>query len=275
MEKYFSITRVRRDSNFEMKTEHFHSFYEFYYLLSGSSKIFLNDKVYHVNAGDLIMIPKGEIHRTTYFSKGMHERIALCFDDNMIESLKRKTGEYAFAQCLLKRKLTVPVNKKNYIEELFEKLLLEKMNGDEFSMHLCQMYCEEIVIFVMRCQRNQQVDESVAEHYNQEMESAAAYISSHFSEPITLEHMANRYCMSNSYFSKRFKQITGFGFKEYLNMVRIRRACELLLNTEKNITEISAECGFMDSNYFGDAFRKIKKVSPREYRKGNMVKKKM
>ena len=42
---------------------------------------------------------------------------------------------------------------------------------------------------------------------------------------------------------------------------------ELLLETNKSITDIAFECGFNDSNYFGDSFRKIKGISPRKYRK--------
>ena len=100
-----------------------------------------------------------------------------------------------------------------------------------------------------------------------EMEKAAQYMNEHFMEPLTLPMMAEKYCMSDSYFSRRFKQVTGFGFKEYLNMVRIRYACELLILTDMSVTEISEACGYMDSNYFGDAFCKRIKMSPRQYRK--------
>mgnify|MGYP000312028858 CR=1 FL=1 len=46
-----------------------------------------------------------------------------------------------------------------------------------------------------------------------------------------------------------------------------QHACELLLNTNKSITTIAFECGFNDSNYFGDAFRRTKGVSPNKYRR--------
>lgn len=62
-------------------------------------------------------------------------------------------------------------------------------------------------------------------------------------ELLTLLVMAERSCMSDSYFPRRFKQVTGFGFKEYLNMVRIRHACEQLVSTDLSITRISEACG--------------------------------
>ena len=49
--------------------------------------------------------------------------------------------------------------------------------------------------------------------------------------------------------------------------IRIKNACRLLLETKLSITDIAFECGFNDSNYFGDAFRHMKGVSPNKYRK--------
>lgn len=275
-----SITRVKRDSFFEMKKEHYHSYYELYYLLSGNRKFFLNNKVYDVKGGDMILIKKGEIHRTTYYGEGIHERIALCFDDRTAARVISQVGEAAFDECFIRRQLTIPINRRAFIENLFENLLLEthmqESGGDEISNALCECYCDEILFFIIRCQRHLRGETSHTEVMerglqNTEIERAAFYMSEHFSENITLKRMADFSCMSESGFSKRFKQVTGFGFKEYLNEVRIRHACDLLLGSGNNITQIALKCGFADSNYFGDAFRKKKGISPRQYRKNNMM----
>ena len=56
--------------------------------------------------------------------------------------------------------------------------------------------------------------------------------------------------LSPTYFSKKFKLITGMGFKEYLNYVRLKHAQTALLTTDSSITDIALEYGFNDSNYF-------------------------
>ena len=127
------------------------------------------------------------------------------------------------------------------------------------------------MIFLLRSGLKNDEEEKVHLDSDIDMEKAAQFISNHFESQITLDMIAKKYCMSTSYFSKRFKSVTGFGFKEYLNAVRIRHACDLLLTTNQNITEISYQCGFTDSNYFGDAFRKNMHMSPRDYRKMNLV----
>lgn len=273
----FKISRVKKEASFERQNEHYHSFYEFYYLVSGERKIFLNGKNYKVKSGDMMLIPKREIHRTTFYGEGSeHERIAMSFDDEAAKRIIDSIGRQTFEQCFMERQLSIPEEDRGYLEGLFEKILIEYENVDEFSPLLCQMYGEEIVLFVIRCQRKNHGDnasgnrnevvESISKE-DLEMENAAQYMNEHFMEPLTLPMMAEKYCMSDSYFSRRFKQVTGFGFKEYLNMVRIRYACELLIMTDMSVTEISEACGYMDSNYFGDAFCKRIKMSPRQYRK--------
>lgn len=278
----FKITKVKREVTFEMQNEHYHSYYEFYYLVSGERKFFIDGKNYKIQSGDMVLIPKREIHRTTFFGKGSeHERIAVYFDDEFIRPLKEAIGREAFEQCFHERIMSIPAAKRTYIEELLERLLEEYQQKDEFSERICKMYCEELVLLMIRCQRDnkEQLPQIIAGESDkdissieakEEMEEAAQYINRCFKEPLTLSFMAAKSCMSASYFSRRFKTVTGFGFKEYLNMVRIRHACELLASTTLSVTEISEACGYMDSNYFGDAFRKVKKMSPREYRKSSM-----
>ena len=100
---------------------------------------------------------------------------------------------------------------------------------------------------------------------NRKIQEVATYIFEHYTENILLEDVAEKFHMSKSFLSQRFKTATGFGFKEYIINLRIQNASRLLLETDKSITDIAFECGFNDSNYFGDSFRRIKGVSPRKY----------
>jgi YesN/AraC family two-component response regulator len=96
---------------------------------------------------------------------------------------------------------------------------------------------------------------------------ATKYIYKNFRSPLTLEEVSAVASLSPTYFSKKFKQITGMGFKEYLNYVRLKHAQAALLTTDNSITDIALEYGFNDSNYFKDVFKKVYGKSPREFRK--------
>ena len=96
---------------------------------------------------------------------------------------------------------------------------------------------------------------------------ATKYIYNNFRKPLTLEEVSSVASLSPTYFSKKFKLITGMGFKEYLNYVRLKHAQTALLTSDSSITDIALEYGFNDSNYFKDLFKKVYGKSPREYRK--------
>ena len=73
--------------------------------------------------------------------------------------------------------------------------------------------------------------------------------------------------MSPTYFSKKFKRETGFGFKGYLAKYRLREAVKLLKsNKYSSITDVATRCGFNDSNYFATAFKAEYGVSPNKFR---------
>lgn len=84
---------------------------------------------------------------------------------------------------------------------------------------------------------------------NRIIQEVATYIYEHYADNLSLEYVADKFNLSRSYLSKKFKTATGFGFKEYIINVRIQNACNLLLETNKSITDIAFECGFNDSNY--------------------------
>ena len=102
------------------------------------------------------------------------------------------------------------------------------------------------------------------------MVSAARYMNQHYQEGLTLGEVAAFANMSPTYFSKKFKGSTGLCFKVYLNYIRVQKASDMLRNTDLSVTGVAMACGFSDGNYFGDVFRRLTGVSPREYKKGRL-----
>lgn len=93
------------------------------------------------------------------------------------------------------------------------------------------------------------------------------YISEHFSEKISVSDIADKAHLSKSYFMGSFKKFTGLAVMEYINQVRIKSACEALLNTNKKITEIAFDCGFRNIPNFNRRFKENVNCTPCEYRR--------
>ena len=71
---------------------------------------------------------------------------------------------------------------------------------------------------------------------------------------------------SPNYLSRRFREAAGFGVHEYLTFIRLRSAAHELASTADSVTEVALRCGFSNSNYFKDAFKKQYGCTPRAYR---------
>ena len=96
-------------------------------------------------------------------------------------------------------------------------------------------------------------------------QDAAKYINANYNKELTLESMAEKYSVNADYFSKIFKKATGVGFSKYLNATRLSAAQEMLATTTVSITDVALECGFNDSNYFIQVFKKVHGMTPKKY----------
>ena len=94
----------------------------------------------------------------------------------------------------------------------------------------------------------------------------ADYAAKNYASPQPLSVLSKQLGYSMPYLSGRFKAETGMGFKEYLIKIRIDEACRLLANTNKKISDISADVGYSDTNFFYATFRRVVGQSPGEFR---------
>ncbi len=99
------------------------------------------------------------------------------------------------------------------------------------------------------------------------IQNAIMYIDSHFDEEVNVEKLLSVSNLSRSVFSAEFKSYTGMSAIEYLIIRRTERAVYLLKNTDMKISEIAGECGFSNLSNFNRLFKKITRITPKEYRK--------
>jgi AraC-like DNA-binding protein len=104
------------------------------------------------------------------------------------------------------------------------------------------------------------------ERGNKRMTDVYNHIRENFHKQLTLEKVSRIAHMSPFAFSRYFKKNCGAGFIEYLNRVRMNKACYLLRETEYQVHDISEECGFLSISNFNKQFRKTEGVAPRDYR---------
>jgi AraC-like DNA-binding protein len=91
-------------------------------------------------------------------------------------------------------------------------------------------------------------------------------ITSGLAEPLLASTAAAELGMSESRFSRFFRRATGNTFTDFVNLVRVNRACQLLMETDRQVTRICYEVGFNNVANFNRRFREIKGMTPSEFR---------
>ncbi len=100
------------------------------------------------------------------------------------------------------------------------------------------------------------------------IEDILTYISMHIDQPISVEDLSDQAHLSPYYFSRLFKQNTGFSPHEYITNHRISNAKFLLRTTDFSIKKIALCCGYPNVSGFCTNFRKHTQASPLQYRLG-------
>lgn len=244
----------------QITTPHYHDVYELYYMLEGQTTYFIEDEIYSVEKGNFVFIPKGLIHGTDNKSCKNNERILICFGEEFFEGKARNLKKELFEL----RVISIPEAYLPAMEEMLFKIEAEYHQQEKGRELLLELYIQELLTFICRyrCEKKMQIRES-----DQIIFSVSEYIRENFEKDITLEGLGKQFAVSESYLSRKFKQVTGMGLNRYLTLVRISNGERLLRDSRLTVTEVAKRCGYNDSNYFTAVFKKLKGVTPIHYRK--------
>jgi AraC family L-rhamnose operon regulatory protein RhaS len=97
---------------------------------------------------------------------------------------------------------------------------------------------------------------------------AVGYIEQHFCEPITAEEIAGEIGLNRSYLQTLFKSHTGKTVLEYINSLRIAKACFIMKNTDLSVVDIAVDCGFASRQHFMYTFKKHTGMTAKQFRGG-------
>ena len=240
-----------KDVTFTRLEQHYHNLLEIYVMEDGECNYFIGDKLYEVKAGDVIIIPQNTLHKAVYTTPTHSRMLINC------------SGRYIPLSVLPELKNIVPQyrNEKIYpqIYSIMTEIEKEYFNSDKYSDEAIS-YLTGMLFFTLL--RNMNTCSKIVPQ-NIHIGAIIAYIRKNYAEPMTLREVAAKFSLSPEHVSRTFRKETGFGFSEYITLVRMQQAKNLLMRDKKvSISEAAFRCGFNDSNYFSYRFRKIFGFSP-------------
>ena len=262
------ISHIRRAANFSMASVHAHAEWELYFLLSGERRYFIRDHVVPVKAGDLILVPSGEIHKSLQAGEGPHERISVEFRREFLPACLEMNGA-----CRLESifqggfRLSMIESDQGRIRvELFRLLDVVREAGAGWE-DAARIIVSNLLLQIAQICRQSAALEHTALPQPTWFPILLRHLAAHASEPIALADAAEVVYLHPSYLSRAFRRITGMTFLDYLSNLRVREARKLLETTNMPLQRIAEACGLGDVTHFGRVFRRVTGQTPGKYRK--------
>ena len=250
---------------------HFHPEYEIILNTKSNGTRIVGDSVELFDQYDLVMIGSNIPHCWNYYKTNTpaptEKGIMLHFKlSSLGESLLSQHEMHTVRKLLIEseRGLVFPVEDAKKAEVCLVKMINNK--GIDKIIHffsLLKIMCASEKRAVL-CSENYK--QAFDEKGNKKMTVVYNYVRENYFKPVSLERISRVAHMSPFAFSRYFKKNCGAGFIEYLNRVRMNKACYLLRETEYQIHDVAYECGFSSISNFNKQFRRTEGLSPRDYR---------
>jgi AraC-like DNA-binding protein len=271
MTSFFSIEQIRRNSYYTMKTDHFHETYEIYYLVSGERLYFIKNRTYLIRPGELVLIPKYEVHKTLDATTKGHERILIDFHEKMLDSISPVDKELLLVPFRRKSNILKPgEQQRQEMMHLFRSMMAEYQQPKMGQKLVLNSLLVQLLILMGRLQGEenelkQEIEEETTTQ--RKIREVVEYINISYAQPVMLSEVAERFEMSPYHLSRTFKQMTGFSFVHYIQMIRLREAQRLLRETPMKVIEVAILSGYDNVTHFNRVFKNFTGTTPTDYRK--------
>jgi AraC-like DNA-binding protein len=244
---------------------HFHPEIEITFVERGNGIRFVGDSIKPFQEGDLVMT--GSYLPHDYVSDDWTDELpqlvhVFQFNPTIFQSFPECKHLYAlFDAALYGLKFkTLPPSIIEKIKNLNQQApILQLIHFLELLNTLATHKEKELLSSITFLTKNQDKQQDKITEITQ-------FILENRNRPISLEEISNYANRSPPAFCRWFKAAVGNSFITYLNTARIEKACQQLLQSKQRISEIAYQNGFESIGHFNRVFKKIKQISPREYR---------
>lgn len=232
--------------------------FQLIYVSAGKAHFHFSDKEEIVSAGHMVLYRPKEPQKYEYYCEDQTEVYWVHFTGGNVKNILRSYGmtdEKRVFYC------GSGLEYQNHFRTMIQEL---QMCKDDYQ-EMLEMHLRQIFITIHRYLNteatvgNSQIAEAI--------DKSKTYFSEHYNEDIRIDEYASSQGMSTSWFIRNFKQYAGETPMQYILARRIHNAELLLKNPQYNITEISQIIGYENPLYFSRVFKKIKGLSPSDYRK--------
>jgi len=244
---------------------HDHSAIEILLTLEGMVTYTIEDKVYQVRKGEILIIPQDTAHSLT-MEEGSSRYLYL-FEPDAIMTMRDI------------KSMAIYFNKPFHLRDgsdahvRIRELLLRAKDLYEKRELMWNTACYSCILRVYATLGQRYLSgirprtaDNMRNMDSEVINAVMTYINNHYREELSLENVAGFAGFSRYYFSRSFKKQTGYSFKDYLCQKRLQVAMDLLIRTNRSMRDVAIESGFGSVATFNRVFREKKGCTPTQYR---------
>lgn len=244
---------------------HSHDYYELVIVLGGEGVHWLEAHSFPLAPGQVYLIPPGKKHRYQDFEHLVLQNFM--FGRKVFRFLQRQLQVlpgYAtfFQEWERQPKLLLDSWQIAEFDVILQGIALENQRGNNQNQLLLTSYMGMLLSKLLDNRSGANSPKPI----HGSLQNAVAYMRQNYYCPIPLKKLAELSHMSLSSFHACFRREFHTSPLQWLLRFRVQKAMELLLHTEKSITDVANDCGFSDPLYFSRQFRKLVGFTPRFYR---------
>ena len=252
---------------------HWHDTLELFYVESGTIEYFTpeNTKIFPAGTGGIIN--SNVLHSTRILSNNKENIQCIhLFDSTLISGERGSSIEEKYVNpfiCNSKIEL-VAFSSDNVAENEILKLLKESFALDEAESGyelLLRNKLSTIWLMILDILGEKLVSDTVQSKKSQQMKQMMIYVQEHYFEKITIKQLANVAYLSERACYRIFEECIHMTPMDYVISYRLQMAIQMLLKEQYSLVEISQNCGFGNSSYFGKVFKERIGCTPKEYRR--------
>ena len=261
--------QYKRDNYLKDVELHHHDFFEIYFLLSGDVTYLIESRIVHVMPGDLLLISPRELHQVIIRPEmSVYERYVLWVDPQVISRLSSEQSDLLQgldpAHPGRGNQLRLKPEDRSRVQRLLEQLSQEGSSDSYGADLLRTALLTQLLVTINRLcqQQGPWMDED--SRTNRAVTQVMNYVNLHYSEPLSLDMLAEQFYVSKYHLSHEFNRQVGTSVYHYIQKKRLLIARQLLAQGRKP-SQVYSSCGFTDYTGFYRAFKSEYGVSPREF----------
>lgn len=249
-------------------TWHYHKEIEVILVVQGIHELETQEQVYILKPGDIAMVGSSQLHRARKISEDdliffvLHIDLHPYFNPAMMMYYKSfaevrhplDSMNYIFTNTEAKLEIA------DIITSLHEEII-RQTKGYELAVN---MLMQRFMLALLRYD----IEDRLKTDHNHDAEflqPIVNYVETHLSKRIHMQEVCSLVGMSYTYFSKLFKQKTGFTFTDFVNRQRISKAERLLVTENLQAQEIAEAVGIQNMTHFYKLFKRYHKCTPKQY----------